>query len=266
MSGSIWNNPLMWSNNKKLNPFGGKNDDNEEYGFDFEKEKAEAEKMFSDFEKKKNAFQQESGMVDAASKAAEYKEVTPQMGGNAPNPADQLNNVKKPEGNSDATSARSIADDSLDRLLGNTPKGNIPSLASLLESLGLPPSDFYTNIDYSMLSDDDEETDIAIAEKLGITTDDIFQKGTASGLSPLQIVDNINSIRSSMALDTLTAGKLDSQDLTNMYFASLNNDTDTINTILQAKGISLEGDFTASDIMELSQSANDRIFKSVYLN
>jgi len=262
MSNIGGNNPFIWSNNKKLNPFSTENDD----AYDFEKEKAEAEKMFSDFEKEKKAFQKSSSIVDAASKAAEYKEVTPQMGGNAPNPVDQLNNIKKPESNSDAEATKSTANDSLDRLWGNTPKGNIPSLASLLESLGLPPSDFYTNIDYSMLSDDDEETDIAIAEKLGITTDDIFQKGTASGLSPLQIVDNINIIRSSMALDILTADKLDSQDLTNMYFASLHNDTDTVNTILQKKDITLEDNFTVSDVMELSQSANDRIFKSVYLN
>jgi hypothetical protein len=69
-----------------------------------------------------------------------------------------------------------------------------------------------------------------------------------------------------MALEILTGDSLDSQELTQLYQASLNGDIGAAQTILNNNNVQLNESVSINDIMALSQNANNKIFKSAYLN
>jgi hypothetical protein len=247
MSNNIWNNPLMWQPKKT-----SKQSEDDDFDFDFDA-----------FEKQLKEFQQESSVVDAAAKAAEYKETTPQMG-NTQNPLDQKN-VK---GHDDKNSNSAQSNYLLNMLFGDTTTSQVPSLDILIGKGTYSTPQSHAKPIHIIFNDDadDSESDVALADTLGITIDNAFDKGVSLGLSPLSIVDNLDTLRGALALKKVTDEKLNSNDLTHLYKASLNNDTEATQSILDKKDIMLSGDISINDIMALTQSANNGLFKSAYLN
>ena len=262
MSDKIWHNPLMWKDKKS------DSDADDEFAFVYDFNKTEPDDIQSNFKNKLEEHQKHFSLAEAAAKAGEYKETTPQMG-NIPNQGSQLaGNISKllKDDNIDKTKPDYL----LNIIWGNNNTNDIPPLSTLLEGnasiqtkTSLKDNPIQPNI--SIFNNDDED-DIQIAEKLGVKIDDIFDKGVSIGLSPLDIGDNVHAIRSAIALKDVTGSKLDSQNLTKLYQASLNNDMQTSQSILNNNNITLNDDISLDDIMKLSQSANSRIFKSIYLN
>lgn len=229
----------------------------EDHDFDFD---------FDAFEAQLKDFQEESSTADSAAKAAEYKETTPQMA-NAGNPLDQKN--AKPKGQDTKNTDPVQSDYLLNMLFGDTATNDVPSLDILIGqgSTYSTPQSYSKPMNIIFNDDtDDTESDGVVADTLGITIDSAFDKGVSLGLSPLNIVDNLDTLRGALALRKITDGKLDSNDLTQLYKASLNNDTQATQAILDTKGITLSDDISVNDVMTLTQSANSRLFKSAYLN
>lgn len=112
----------------------------------------------------------------------------------------------------------------------------------------------------------DEDISITLADEFGITTDQIFNKGTQIGLSIFETADNVDLLRSALVLEQVTDNKLDGRSLDKLYQASVNNDTDMLSKILEKKEIKLPFSITEDDIIELVQGAKSNIFKSAYLN
>ncbi len=237
----------MWQPKKT-----GKQSEDDDFDFDFEA-----------FETQLKEFQQESSVVDSAAKAAEYKETTPQMG-NTGNPLDQ-NNAKVQDANSTNPAQ---PDYLLNVLFGDTATSEVPSLDILIGKGTYSTTQSHFKPLNIIFNDDtdDSESDVALADTLGITIDNAFDKGVSLGLSPLSIVDNFDTLRGALALRQITDGNLNSNDLTQLYKASLNNDSQAAQSILDTKEISLSDDISVTDIMALTQSANNRLFKSAYLN
>jgi hypothetical protein len=259
MSDKIWNNPLMW-NTKKSSSNSQSNDFDDE--FDFESD-FDFEVFADDIKDAQKQFEQ----VDNLAQAGEYKETTPQAGQTANTVTDGLSN---------SLSNRKIDNTKPDYLLkaifGNNQGNNVLPLKTLLGGdINLQSfAESYNNVQKTPNNinffDDDKEDDIVLADKLGIKIDDIFDTGVAVGLSPFDIVDNLNVLRSSATLKHITAGKLSAQDLKQLYEASLNNDTQTGQSILNKNDIKLNDDISIQNIIALAQAGNNRIFKSVYLN
>ncbi len=218
---------------------------------------------FDAFEAQLKDFQQESSVVDSAAKAAEYKETTPQMA-NTGNPLDQ----KNAKGQDDKNKSSAQSNYLLNMLFGDTATSEVPSLDILIgQGTYSTPQSHSKPLNIIFNDDaDDSESDVALADTLGITIDNAFDKGVSLGLSPLSIVDNLDTLRGALALRKITDGNLNSNDLTHLYKASLNNDNQSAQSILDTKDIILSDDISVNDIMTLTQSANNGLFKSAYLN
>ena len=250
MSNNIWNNPLMWQSKKT-----GSNSQSGDFGYDFEDE--------DDAEDPIAAFKQSSSLVDSAAKGVAYSDATPQAGGIG----SPLDKTKKTEG-TDTTAPNYL----MNMLFGDMPLSEIPSLEMLLGQ-GVYGSVAYgenrapqiNNFNINIFNDDDE-TDAVMADKLGVTTADIFDKGVAAGLSPLDIVDNINVLRSALTLREATDSKLNARDLIELYQASLNSDMQAGQSILDKNNIILDDGVSLNDIMSLMQATNNDLFKFAYLN
>ena len=252
MSNNIWNNPLMWQTKKTGS------DSGDEFDFDFD---INSDTGFdADFEEVQDgyqAFKQESSLADAAAKAGQYTEKTPEMAGGG-NPASDID--KKISSVFDNTTPEASQPNySLNISWGEDTGQALPSLQSLTGN----PSSGYSNITQF---NDDDDSNIIIIEKLGITTDSVFDKGVAIGLSPIDVANNLDTLREAMALEILTGDSFDSQELTELYQASLNGDIGATQTILNNNNVQLNGAVSINDIMALSQNANNKIFKSAYLN
>ena len=250
----------MW-NTKKSNSNSQFDDFDDE--FDFESD-FDFEVFATDIKDAQKQFEQ----VDNLAKAGEYKESTPQAG-------DTANTVTN--GLSNSLSNRKIDNTKPDYLLkaifGNNQSNDVLPLKTLLgEDIKLQSfaESYNNNVQNTPnninVFDDDNEDDVLLADKFGIKIDDIFDTGVAVGLSPFDIVDNLNVLRSSATLKHITAGKLNAQDLKQLYDASLNNDTQTGQSILDKNDIKLDDGISIQNIIALAQAGNNRIFKSVYLN
>lgn len=252
MSNNIWNNPLMWQSKKT-----GSNSQSGDFGYDFDFEDDEGT------EDPIAAFKQSSSLVDSAAKGVAYSDATPQSGGIG----SPLDKTKKTEG-TDNFDQNYL----MNMLFGDTPLSEIPSLETLLGQ-GVYGSVFYgenrapqiNNFNINIFNDDDE-TDTVMADRLGVTTADIFDKGVAAGLSPLDIVDNINVLRSALTLREATDSKLNARDLIELYQASLNSDMQAGQSILDKNNIILDDGVSLNDIMLLMQASNNDLFIFAYLN
>lgn len=260
MSNGIWNNPVMWQTKKS-----GLDNNTEDLSFDFDfGAEEEVSDPFGLQEKSEyyKDFKKESSVVDGAANAAAYKESSPEMAGGG-NPADSLDkeltdifNPKKPEekGNTPIILTQQPTYIFNIDLGGGSNSQDIPPLNTLIKNANAP------------LFEVNHDADDAILDKAGITTDDIYDKGIAIGLSPYDIAPNLDTLRSATALREVTGGNLNSFDLDTLRQASLKGDAETTEMILQDNNINLDDDISTNDIMSLVVASNSPIFKSVYLN
>ncbi|MFT6072942.1 MAG: hypothetical protein ACJAXL_001493, partial [Alphaproteobacteria bacterium] len=127
----------------------------------------------------------------------------------------------------------------------------IPSLDNFIKS------DMFTN---------KPDRDIELANQLGIFLEDIINKGAEIGISPIDILHHIQTLRCALILKKITQGCLTSNALGYLYRASIASRKQVCEKILRSNQVKLSDNMVIEDIMLCANYANHRIFRSIYLN
>ena len=127
----------------------------------------------------------------------------------------------------------------------------IPSLDNFIKS------DMFTN---------KPDRDIELANQLGIFLEDIINKGAEIGISPIDILQHIHTLRCALILKKITQGCLTNNTLGYLYRASIASRKQVCKKILRSNQVKLSDNIVIEDIMLCANYANHRIFRSIYLN